>query len=70
MLDYSNSRISEAKIGDTVRIPVPDVDRGKADARNILGVVMETSEGFFKIGTRGFLIKYIPAINSLFAKKN
>lgn len=51
MLDYSNSRISEAKIGDTVRIPVPDVDRGKADARNILGVVMETSEGFFKIGT-------------------
>ena len=26
-------------IGDTVAIPIPGVDRGKGDPRNILGIV-------------------------------
>ena len=50
-------------MGDTVRVPVPEVDRGKGDSRNILGVVVKiTSDGLFKIGTRcGFL-------NNLFSR--
>ncbi|KAK9675166.1 hypothetical protein QE152_g40592, partial [Popillia japonica] len=28
------------KIGETVRIPIPDVDRARSDLRNILGVIL------------------------------
>lgn len=28
------------KIGETVRIPIPDVDRARGDLRNILGVIL------------------------------
>ncbi|KAF2890708.1 hypothetical protein ILUMI_15465 [Ignelater luminosus] len=31
-------------IGSTVRIPVPDIDRGRGDARSILEVVLESTE--------------------------
>ncbi|XP_071053562.1 KRAB-A domain-containing protein 2-like [Onthophagus taurus] len=40
-------------VGDNVTIPVPDVDRGKAELRNIIGIVLEvSSEQQYKIGTR------------------
>ncbi|XP_050505762.1 uncharacterized protein LOC126884022 [Diabrotica virgifera virgifera] len=48
----SNKLLPAAKIGDTVRLPVPDVDRGRADARNILGVVTTVEDNmYYKIGT-------------------
>ena len=56
----SNNRLCEASVGKTVRIPVPDVDRGKGDARNILGVILEvTAEGFYSIGTRNGKLKQL-----------
>ncbi|KAF2897907.1 hypothetical protein ILUMI_08268 [Ignelater luminosus] len=42
-----------ANIGDNVTIPIPDVDKGKGDLRNIIGVILQTNdEGFYKVGTK------------------
>jgi len=35
----SDKKLLPVEIGSTVRIPVPDVDKGRLDARNILAVV-------------------------------
>jgi hypothetical protein len=44
--------------GDNVIIPIPSVDRGPADERNIKGVVMNVNEhGGYKIGTKVGQIK-------------
>lgn len=42
-----------ANIGDNVTIPIPDVDKGRCDLRNIIGVILQkTDEGLYKIGTK------------------
>lgn len=52
-----------AQIGQSVRIPVPDVDRAKADFGNILGVILEVIDNcFYKIGTKW------GKLNSLYAR--
>ncbi|GFW84180.1 hypothetical protein TNCV_4878431 [Trichonephila clavipes] len=49
----SGKSYSETSVDIVVRIPVPEVDRGRGDARPVLAVVMEnTEEGFFRLGTR------------------
>ncbi|GFT30866.1 integrase catalytic domain-containing protein [Trichonephila clavipes] len=51
---------SEASVDTTVRIPVPEVDRGTGDAISLLAVVMEnTVEGFFRLGARDIPIKQL-----------
>ncbi|KAL1493793.1 hypothetical protein ABEB36_009482 [Hypothenemus hampei] len=41
------------KVADNVTVPIPDVDKAKADLRNIIGVILEvTSAQLYKIGTR------------------
>lgn len=43
----------QAEIEDNVTIPLPDVDKGKGDLRNITGVVLdETNPGLYKIATK------------------
>jgi hypothetical protein len=40
-------------VGSNVIIPIPDVDRAKADLRNIVGVLLDKNEdGLYKIGTK------------------
>ncbi|GBP68827.1 Ionotropic receptor 25a [Eumeta japonica] len=43
-----------ANIGDNMTtIPIPDVDKGKGDLRNIIGVILQKNdEGFYKVGTK------------------
>lgn len=41
MLNLSTKKFPPAPIGSTVRVPVPDVDKGCGDARNILAIVLE-----------------------------
>lgn len=49
----SDKKFGEVEVGKTIRIPIPDVDRGKGDLRNILGVVLEiTSDGYYRVGTK------------------
>lgn len=44
--------------GDNVILPIPDVDRAKADLRNIIGVVLEKNEeGLHKIGTKHGIVE-------------
>jgi hypothetical protein len=53
MLQTSNSKYPAAKKGDTVRVRVPDVDRGRTDGRNILAFVLETTDAnLYKLGTK------------------
>lgn len=41
MKKLSDKKLLPVEIGSTVRVPVPDVDKGRLDARNILAVVTE-----------------------------
>ncbi|KFD69436.1 hypothetical protein M514_07937 [Trichuris suis] len=48
----SDKQFLPARLGATVRVPVPDVDRGRGDARNLLAVGMSVTEkGFYRLGT-------------------
>lgn len=53
----SENKFPPAKVGDTVRVPVPDVDRGPGDARNILATVLEETDGFYKLGTNDGVLR-------------
>lgn len=45
-------------IGTTVRIPVPEVDRGRGDARIILAVVLQkTDDEPYKSGTKQGVVR-------------
>ncbi|XP_039303442.1 KRAB-A domain-containing protein 2-like [Solenopsis invicta] len=49
----SDATHSPVDIGANIIIPIPDVDRGKADLRNLIGIVLERNEdGLYKIGTK------------------
>ena len=53
MLEQSAKRFKPAEVGDSVMVPIPDVDRGRADFLNLTGVVMEANPGgVYKIGTK------------------
>ncbi|KAF2880632.1 hypothetical protein ILUMI_25526 [Ignelater luminosus] len=45
MLKFSDIKFSTIHVADTVRIRVPDVDRGRGDLRSILGTILETQDG-------------------------
>ena len=47
MLRTSERKFPPAQIGDTVRIKVPDVDRGRTDLRNVLAVVVKIEDSDF-----------------------
>ena len=53
MTKLSDKKYPSAEVGDSVKVRVPDVDRIRCDARNILGVITAIDEnGSYKIGTK------------------
>jgi hypothetical protein len=52
MLKATERRFGNVDVGTTMRVPIDSVDRGKTDPRNVLGVVMENDNGYYKIGTQ------------------
>lgn len=40
------------EVGKTVRLPIDPVDRSKIGNPNLLGVIMEVDNGFYKTGTK------------------
>ena len=52
MLSNTNKRLDPASVGVSVIVPVPDLDRGRGDHRNLKGVILSEAEGFYKIGTQ------------------
>ena len=58
----SDKHLPPVERGATVRIPIPDVDRAKGDARSVLAVVLEVvDEGFYRLGTRDGVLKQLYA---------
>ena len=52
MLERSVKRFKPAEVGDNVLVPVPDVDRGRGEFRNIKGIVTnDNGNGCYSIGT-------------------
>ena len=53
MTKLSDKKYPSAEVGDSVKVRVPDVDRSRCNARNILGVITTIDEnGSYKIGTK------------------
>ncbi|XP_023225134.1 uncharacterized protein LOC111626083 [Centruroides sculpturatus] len=49
----SDSIHASIEISDNIIIPIPDIDRVKADLRNIIGVILQKDEqGLHKFGTK------------------
>jgi len=62
MLRSSNQTFLPAQVGDTVRVRVPvvpDIDRGRMDYQNILAVVMDVDNDFYKLGTKYGIISQL-----------
>ena len=58
MTERSASSLTEAAVGTTVMVPVPEVDRSKADFPNVKAVVVEKKDnGLYLLGTSGGLLK-------------
>ncbi|XP_071050741.1 uncharacterized protein [Onthophagus taurus] len=47
MLKRSNAKFPDAEIGQSVRIKVPEIDRAKADSRNIIAVIISVEKDSF-----------------------
>ncbi|XP_068207590.1 KRAB-A domain-containing protein 2-like [Palaemon carinicauda] len=44
--------------GENVKIPIPLVDRGKGDPRNVIGVILDRNENdMYRIGVRDWILK-------------
>ena len=58
----SDKKFPPVPVGSTVRVPIPDVDKGRGDSRNILAIVMNvTEDGFYRIGTTQGILKQLYA---------
>ncbi|CAF0824934.1 unnamed protein product [Brachionus calyciflorus] len=50
-------KLGEAKVGDTLQVSVPDVDRGPADPVNILAYILKINEhGLYRLATKHGII--------------
>ncbi|XP_053309752.1 KRAB-A domain-containing protein 2-like [Spea bombifrons] len=60
MLRTSQKQFPPAQIGDSVRIQVPDVDRGRTDSRNVLAVVVGIEDSdFYKLANKNGTLKQL-----------
>jgi len=58
MLKRSRTTFVPADKGDSVMIPIPQVDRGRGDPRNLMGIVLERGDNdTYKIGVRKGVLK-------------
>lgn len=48
----SEKRFPPANIGDTVMVPIPDVDRGRAEFTNVKAVVIEVINFIFFLSSK------------------
>ena len=44
MVKRSRVTFSKVKVGDNVTVPIPSVDQGRTDPRNIIGIIIAVSE--------------------------
>ena len=65
MTKLAREKFPQRKVGDTVKVRVSDVDRGRCDSRNILGVIMEVdlTKDLYKIGTEDGILNSLYTCN-------
>ena len=51
MLSRQAVRFKPIEVGDTVTIPISDLNRGRCDMQNAIALVLEKADGLFKLGT-------------------
>ncbi|KAL5241360.1 hypothetical protein ACI65C_008770 [Semiaphis heraclei] len=62
MKNLSNAKFPEAKVGSTVQLKIPDVDRGRGDPRSVIAVVLKiTEDGFYQLGCKSGILKQLYA---------
>ncbi|KAF0768381.1 SCAN domain-containing protein 3-like [Aphis craccivora] len=59
MKKLSDKKLLPVEIGSTVRVPVPDADKGRLNARNILAFVTEITDGFYRLGTKNGTLRQV-----------
>ena len=61
MVDKSVMRFKAAYVGDIVMVPIPNVDRGRAEFRNLkVAVIVDVKgNGLYKLGTTDGLLKQL-----------
>ena len=54
MTRLAKEKFPQGKVGDAVKVRVPDADRGTCGSRNILGVIMKVdlTKGLYKLGRK------------------
>ena len=53
MIENTRKKLKVVDVGDTVMLPIPDVDKGKIDQNQLPAIIMEvTDSGMYKLGTR------------------
>ena len=58
MVKRSRIDLKAGKIRDNVAVPIPMVDRGRGDPRNIFGVILDRNEnGLYRIAVKEGVLK-------------
>ncbi|QQP31420.1 Uncharacterized protein FKW44_025029, partial [Caligus rogercresseyi] len=71
MMDLSSKRFHSVDVGQCVQVPVPGIDRGKTDPRNVLAVVLDVTEaGLYRLGTTNGILKQLYSRNQFNPTKN
>lgn len=64
MLQNSQNRFCSAAVEDTVMVPIPEVDRGRAEFPNVKGIITNVAEnGLYTIGTVHGVLKQLYSRN-------
>ena len=54
MVKRSRVTFSKVKVGDNVTVPIPSVDHGRTDPRNIIGIIIAVSENnMYTVAVKG-----------------
>ena len=48
----SEKNFPHGKIGDSVKIRIPDMDKGRLDSRNIIAIILDVIDDNYKLGTK------------------
>lgn len=59
MIRTRNKKLIELKVGDNVLIPIPKIDRGHFDLKNLLGVIIDIEHGKYRVGLKIGVIKHL-----------
>jgi hypothetical protein len=57
MRNLSERILTEVEVGKNILIPIPMVDRGKGDPRNLQAVVLSREEHGYKLGTKSGVLR-------------